>query len=359
MKKVTFFLMTLFLTFASASVYAQSDVDITPAKFKFATCDVGPFQYDQVCDHPEESNPPTNFAAAKSDEGGFVYIFSWGNVYSKDGIDSDATTYVRQMSNIVDLGGEVGKVWCMKGGDCPDEVFPYGIKPTIPYPTGGEVIGWLDHALYFGSKLNGNSYVSNQKYTGRLSITWRLCMTEGSYDDNANVFTATVRDYSGNGKTGPGSAAIAEIKANQADTEDPDTWCKQEVDFEFMGDDLNVPLYIKLAHGIEDVSNFALLIKEFKMTVNPTTPIKEWDAFTLTMDPPSSVKDELAFACNYTIEGDNLSINNLNGEQISLYNTLGATIASFKATQATETISLKEDGIFILKVGEKSFKVIK
>ena len=275
MKKVTFFLMTLF--FACASVYAQTDVDITPAKYKFATCNVGPFQYDQVCDHPEESNVPTFFSAAKSDEGGFVYLFSWGNIsVDQAGNDQGATTYVRQMSNIVNLGGEVGKVWCMKGHNCPDEVFPYGIKPT----TDPVWIGWMHQALYFGSKMNGSSYVSTQEYTGRLSITWRLCTAEDNYSTTDAIFDATVREYNGSDK--------AIIRASQADTKNSDTWCKQEVDFKFFGNDQNVPLYIKLSHGRNDPENFALLIKEFKITINPTTPIVEKETFTLSMGTPSS-----------------------------------------------------------------------
>lgn len=355
MKNFTLALVMLLLAFAGTTVYAQEDVDITPAKLKFATSDVGPFVYDQVCERNEESNAPNNFPAAKSDDGGFAYLFSWGNVWvDTDGNDKGATTYVRQMSNIVDLGGEVGKVWCMKGHDCSDDVFPYGIKPT----TEPIWVGWLHQAFYFGSKINGAAYKS-QKYTGRLSITWRVCLPEGEYSDKNGIFDAAVRDYSGNEKLQVGSQEKAILKTLQSDTEDADTWCKQEIDFEFNGDDQQVPLYIKFSHGRNDVEKFALLIKEMKITINPTTPIEKWNAFTLTMNPPTSVKDELAFACNYTIEGDNVVIDNLKGEQVSLYNTLGATITSFKATQSTENISLKENGMFILKVGEKSFKIVK
>ena len=47
----------------------------------------------------------------------------WGKFNVKNGIDQGNTPYMRTMSNIIDLGGEVGKVLCFKGHACTDEVF--------------------------------------------------------------------------------------------------------------------------------------------------------------------------------------------------------------------------------------------
>lgn len=348
MKKITLFLFVIFMV-AVSSVSAQLPIDITSTPFVFANRTVGPFVFDGICDHPEESNAPNNFTAAKSDNGGFTYLFGWGPTYAVDGVDKGNTPYIRQMSNIVDLGGEVGKVLCFKGHLCEDDVFPYGIKPAAA-PEGG--IGWPHMALYMGSKLKGSDYNAKTKYKARFSMTWRVCFPAEEYSETTGAFGIAVRDFSNNEK--------AVFKTASADTEDEDVWCKQEADFEFMGDNQNVPLYLKLSFDKITSLKGALLIKELKITVNPEGKAVPLEQITLAMNPPtSSIKDGFISSATYLIEGDNIVVSNLANEKIALYNTLGATVAELNATQSTETITVKENGIFILKVGDKSFKIVK
>ena len=73
----------------------------------------------------------------------------------------------------------------------------------------------------------------------------------------------------------------------------------------------------------------------------------------------SAIENQAISSYNYTITGNNLCINNLSGEKITVYSTSGALITSFTATQSTENILLTGNGVFIVQVGNENFKIIK
>lgn len=354
MKKITFSLLVLsMLTASTTATFAQDNINVTPAKFVFANQEVGPFIYDGVPADSYTTNATAMFADAKSDKGGYTYLMGWGLFYAKDGVDQGNTAYMRALGNIIDLGGEVGKVLCYKGHACTDDVFKYGKKPDASLLTAN--LEWPAMALYLGSKLNGSDY-QNKKYKARLSVTWRICLPADLYSDESNAFAIRMNDYSIN--TRPFNIGD-EMKAITAETEEDDTWCIQEADFEFNGDDQQVPLLIKFSFG-GDVTTSALLIKEIKVTVNPIGDPITLDHKILTMNPaPTAIQNQTVSSYNYSVTGNNLCIGNLSGEKITVYNTLGGMITSFTATQSTENILLMDNGIFIVQVGNERFKVSK
>lgn len=356
MKKITFFSMLISLAVANTT-FAQ--VDITPERFVFANQAVGPFVFDGVAAAEYTTNATAKNPIYKSDEGGYTYLMGWGTFYAKDGVDQGNTGYMRSMSNIVDLGGEVGKVLCFKGHACTDDVFKYGIKPAESQLVGD--IEWPAMALFLGYKMKGANY-ENKEYKARLSITWRICLPADDYSDEVQAFKINMNDYSINVK--PFNGIGNDLPALTYETEEADTWCTQEGDFTFNGDDEQVPLLIKFSFG-KYVTTGALLIKEIKVTINPTGDPILVKHQVLNMDPPTTpvpptaIENESVSSYSYTVVGNNLCINNLSGEKITVYNTLGATITSFTATQATENIPLMDKGIFIVQVGNERFKILK
>ncbi|MFR2069239.1 MAG: T9SS type A sorting domain-containing protein [Bacteroides nordii] len=352
MKKITLFSMLISLAFANTT-FAQENVDVTPSKFVFANQEVGPFVYDGVAEAQYTTNATAKNPVYKSDAGGYTYLMGWGKFNIKDGVDQGNTPYMRTMSNIIDLGGEVGKVLCFKGHACTDEVFKYGIKPDASQLVGD--IEWPAMALFLGSKINGTEY-QNKEYKARLSITWRICLPADEYSDDSKAFAIRMNDYSINTK--PFSSGD-ELIALTYETEDADTWCTQEDDFTFNGDAEQVPLLIKFSFD-KYVTTSALLIKEIKVTINPTGEPKLVEHKTLKMNPViSAIENQAISSYNYTITGNNLCINNLSGEKITVYSTSGALITSFTATQSTENILLTGNGVFIVQVGNENFKIIK
>ena len=353
MKKITLFSMLISLAITNTT-FAQDNVDVTPTKFVFANQEVGPFVYDGVAEAEYTTNATAKNPVYKSDAGGYTYLMGWGKFNVKNGIDQGNTPYMRTMSNIIDLGGEVGKVLCFKGHACTDEVFKYGIKPNASQLVGD--IEWPAMALFLGYKMNGANY-QNKEYKARLSITWRICLPADDYSDDSKAFAIRMNDYSINTK--PFNNYGDELLAYTYETEDADTWCTQEGDFTFNGDDEQVPLLIKFSFD-KFVTTSALLIKEIKITINPTGEPVTVAHKTLTMNPaPTAIHNQTVSSYNYSVTGNNLYISNLSGEKITVYNTLGAMITSFTATQSTENILLTDNGIFIVQVGNERFKVSK
>lgn len=351
MKKITFSLW-MFSMLAANTTFAQENIDVTPPKYVFANQEVGSYVFDGVPTASYTTNAPALFKDAKSDKGGYSYLMGWGLFYATDGVDQGNTAYMRAMSNIIDLGGEVGKVLCFKGHECTDDVFPYGKKPDASLLVAD--IEWPAIAFYLGSKIDGADY-ENKTYKARLSVTWRICLPAEDYADDVSAFTMRMNDYSINTK--PFAKIGDELNALTYETEEADTWCKQEADFEFNGDAEQVPLLIKFSFQ-KFLTSSALLIKEIKVTINPTGDPIEVEHMVLKMNP-TSIKEEHISSYNYSIAGNNLCINDLAGEKVTVFNTLGAIITSFTATQPTENILLPDSGVYIVQVGNERFKILK
>ena len=335
----------------STNLFAQEAVDVTPKKYQFATQEVGPFVYDGVASEAYTTNAKAQDLTYKSDEGGYTYLMGWGSFFQKDGVDQGNTGYMRSMSNIIDLGGEVGKVLCFKGHNCSDDVFAQGIKPEASELQGD--IEWPAIAMFLGSKINGQPYESKE-YKARLSITWRICLPAEEYSDEDDAFTIRMNDFSINTKPfGFGD----ELKAKSYETEEDNVWCKQEGDFTFFGDDEQVPLLIKFSFGRYTTFS-ALLIKEIKVTINPIGDPVNVEHITLSMDE-TSIDENIASKYNYTVNDNYLTINNLNGEDIMIFNAQGAMVKSMTATNETAEILLNEKGVYIVCVGNETFKINK
>lgn len=339
------------MSFAVSSLTAQS-IDITPQKFKFSEQPIGRFIYDGLPDKSYETNAPAKYAPAKTSEGGYTYLMGWGNFYAIDGVDKGNTEYMRAMTNIVDLGGEVGKVLCFKGHECGDDLFPYGIKPDASLLNGD--IEWPAIAFYLGNTIDGTPY-TKKNYKARFSITWRLVIPENEYSDEDDAFTLRINDYSINTK--PFTNVGDQLAALSYETEFENTWCTQEADFSFYGDEEQVPLLVKFSFG-KFTTRGTLLIKEMKVTLNPEGEPTLLAHQELNMAPTSIKELENIPSYNFFVEENNIVINHLSGEKIAVYNSQGMLIKQIEKASTNEVISIQEKGVYILQIDNKNYKVI-
>lgn len=352
MKKITLKIFALLLMACATTTLMAQAIDITPAKFKFASQPVGKFVYDGVPTKSYETNAPAKMQSAISADGGYSYLMGWGNFFAVNGVDKGNTSYMREMSNIIDLGGEVGKVLCFKGHACSDDVFAYGIKPDASLLTGD--LEWPSIAFYLGNTIKGEAF-AKQDYKARVSITWRLAIPEEEYSDETDAFTFRINDFSINTK--PFVGIGDQISALSYETEMADTWCTQEADFNFYGDEEQIPLLIKFSFG-KYTTMGALLIKELKVTLNPEGEPVTLKHQTLMMNPTSITEVTEGEKHDFHIDGNCIVMNNIAGENVALYNIQGAYVKAIKATQSTETLIVDKKGVYVLQIGNKNYKVI-
>lgn len=351
---------------ASTSLYAQSDVDMTSPRYKFAVQPVGTFQVDAVSDKNNTSNPANALPQAIDwyNDGFLILhgadaISSAANLLDMRAGNDEASPFskwIMESTQIVDLGGEVGKVFCIKG-DLADPVFPYGITPSecpedwgnaeYPYKT-----PWWHYTTYFDSKLQGAAFPAGV-HKARLSITWKVVTEE--YSDMEEAFTFVPKDYSNNHKTPDGSI----IKCMSADTEEETAWVKNEIDFEFTGDDQNIPLNIKWYFSDKIMRASAFLIKDLKLTFKPTGEPVAKEVLNYTMNPETSLNTNTVEEIVTVVKDGVLSISNLkDGDAVKVYSILGHKVADFTAVSSTEYVELGAKGIYVIKVGDKGFKVL-
>ena len=119
MKKFYFLAAAMLL---GAGAYAQTD--LTPDRFKFANQPEGEFTINYFF---KSANPTNGFpeALAGADDG-FVASGNGQFTNTAEYPDIALGTYLKKYVTIEDLGGEVGKVLCIKGSESTAE---YGAEP--------------------------------------------------------------------------------------------------------------------------------------------------------------------------------------------------------------------------------------
>ena len=97
----------LLASVALASLGAFAQRDITPARYQFASQPEGQYAFDEFI---TGANPTANYANA-------VEKFADGYIVANNGQfgNENVVSRFKSGTNIVDLGGEVGKVLCIKG----------------------------------------------------------------------------------------------------------------------------------------------------------------------------------------------------------------------------------------------------
>lgn len=132
---------TLLLSaFAFAAIGAMAQVDVTPGRYVFADQPVGLYKMDNVgnCEGGTAANPKANWERVVTDwNDGYVVV----NNGQMAAMDKPNTQWLQSGMNIVDLGGEVGKVLAMKGHG--SETFE-----GVPAADDNLTVGWYNLSWY-------------------------------------------------------------------------------------------------------------------------------------------------------------------------------------------------------------------
>ena len=341
----------------AASTMAQTDV--TPSRYVFSDLPVGPWVIDEAL---PGANPANAYAPAVDNfHDGYVII---NNGQFTSGLESYNAKVVQQGLSIIDLGGEVKKVLCMKG---KDSTFPYGIASQEDE---GLKIGWWNMS-FFTSSIN----VEKEK-TIRFSVIFKLI--ENQPDLTNGFITFDAYTFAGNNLYNPTSLRtiyksgdfIQRYEDDDSPVEDEngdyiyddDLWQKFEFDYQ-AGDEAGIPLRLMIAFSNQNTkfNNTTLLIKSITMTKDPSGDPENgkvkmsWDPTSVGIqDLKKGDIDEIRYVC----EGNKVTFLNLNeGERVNVCSVNGQLIMSFIANGNNNTVSLNE-GFYIVKAGSNVTKVI-
>lgn len=338
--------------FFAASISAQTDV--TPSRYVFSDLSVGSYAIDNAVN---SANPPIGYADAVDNFNNGYIIINNGS-WQTGQMDHANVKAITDAMSIVDLGGEVGKVFCMKG---KDSTFPYGTTASS-----GVNIGWWNMSFY-----TDKANVAKEEKV-RFSIVFKIIENNPDIINGSVAFDAYT--YQGDNLFNPTSKRTIHSSSNfiqrweddnspMEDEDgnymyDDDLWQKFEFDYQ-AGEANGIPLRFMMAFSNQSpkFNNSTLLIKSLTLIKGAQgEPVNE--ALRFKMDPSTTgiVENNVAEKAYYSIEGSNVTFHNLTvGDNAYVYTTDGRCIKSFVAG-VVNTISL-EKGLYFVKSGAQSLKV--
>ncbi len=337
------FLLTTALL-CGASMVAQ--VDLTPDRFNFANQEEGEFLINYW---RETANPVNGFQTAydEADNGFLLVAAAAGNVTEGTVAATDMAATIQKYTNIIDLGGTVGKVLCLKG---PSSTYQYGPDAD------GQWEGWFNY----------NFYVRVTGCEAPCTIRTRLVFSivgndQEAYDDVFSMYGSTWSNTA--------STAISGYFApDRFLMEDPDypgetyydedgyavydetKWMIYEFDHE-IGETTGIPTRLKMEIKNTYFAEACILIKELSFTMNPTGDPVEAEYVTYTPGSSSSVKD-MVIEESETFE--------VAGNEVTFYaagSVYGISGIKVGNAVAGETVTL-DRGIYVVKAGNKVQKMI-
>ncbi|MCK9508020.1 MAG: hypothetical protein M0Q54_06245 [Pigmentiphaga sp.] len=342
----------LLLAFIVASVVLFAEVDITPSRYIFANQPIGQYKADAA---NAGANPPAGWAdpVSKFDNGYFVLAGGPAVFTSLDAVQPAA---VQEGINIVDLGGEVGKVFVMRGKTST-------LNVGTPMGSG-----------YAGAWFNLNFYFDKNTAPVRENVRVRLVFS--IYE---NVISPTGSSlgkfYTQNSQnnTSPALADVPQVFPGddfQVTDEygdpvpndegeayyDPSKWMIYEFDAYVPEEDGN-PNRLKI-EILATAGNMTLFIKEIKFIKDPSGDpvVRE----IITLEPGVSglklmrnTYEKLQFTVQHnTVNLENVTVN----DPISVLNANGQLIRSMTAQGNQVTLQLNQ-GFYIIKAANKTAKV--
>lgn len=352
------------LLLMSAGLSAQTD--ITPSRYQFSNLAVGPYSLDK-------GYPGANPSASDPD---VVNNWNDGFTMALNGNIADLTSgqggILNSYFQILDMGGEVGKVLCMKGSD---STFPYGVAGDP-----GFWLGWWNLAFYtdpvatpsVAPLIDGglSEADATKQATVRLRIVFHI--HQNVISTTNKLFDILAYTYTGNHKKDEFGAldATQEFKSGDCTKEefnyetfeteyvyDDTKWIACEYDF-VAPEVAGVPLRFTLRMG-GNAKNTTLLIKEMTMTVNPTGDPIEKEELTLVSDPVVTAVNDLPQVdpLNYYVANGVLYLRDVEaGDKVTVFSIVGQTISSIVALGSEVNMPLAK-GIYIVQAGQKTAKI--
>lgn len=356
-----------------ASSFAQNE-NITPSKFFFSEKTVGNYK-DFVDKSVAGANPANQDADVKTyfaERNGFVCVsngqFANGLTFANDYVAKQDSNIMNAMQ-IVDLGGEVGKVFMLKGAN---STFEAGTAPsTMLAPT-----WWNLHLMTDPTKtptiksFNDQGLADSvQRATIRMKIVFHIhanakatTKTFGILGYNADGNTKkkadnTTLDYSPDFTSADfyDSFFDPDLEEN-IDTYNPNKWRIYEYDWYAKNAGTSPLRYSMLFGG--NMNTSTLLIKEISFTLHPTAPITPDNTYvTLTSGGSSSVKPTVATSLRVAARNGHLSVYDVKeGALIGIYNSAGQLVKQAVSEGSVTNIALSK-GFYIVKIGGRTSKV--
>lgn len=321
------------LLFSAAALLAVSNVnaqtDITPERFVFANQELGEYKIDYF---NAGSNPADDFqlASDNSDNGFFLLCAGAPNVgTSGEEAGTAMTKAIQSATTIIDLGGEIGNVFCSKG---TKSLYEEGAQ-NLPSET---FIGWYNYSFY----LPKTTTPQNGKV--RIRMVFNIVHNNQALENTlCNMYIAW------NGK------AVSDIYSgfkpsdfmNEDGSHDVTKW---EV-YEFDADVQTFPMRLKMEIQQNDWVNGAILIKEIKFIANPEgDPVQ--GEFVTYDSGTSNVAETILDQSAYSVNGNNVTFLQA-GEVFGLNGIKVATV------KAGETVQLNA-GFYIVRTNGQAAKLV-
>lgn len=321
------------LLFSAAALLAVSSVnaqtDITPERFVFSNQELGEYKIDYF---NKGGNTPVNWQMAidQSDEGLFVVAGAPGKLDPSEEIPTtNMGQSIQKLTTIVDLGGEIGKVLCMKG---QSSNYENGAE-NVP----GADIGWFNYNFY------------SPKSQTPVNAPVRIRLVFNCVHNDAENAGALFKMYS---STNQNNAGTAYDKFEPKDflkdgVYDPTKWEIFEIDVQ-VAEDGNPPrLKMEVQTGVW--ANGVILIKEIKFIANPEgEPVQ--GEFVTYDSGTSNVAETILDQSAYSVNGNNVTFLQA-GEVFGLNGIKVATV------KAGETVQLNA-GFYIVRTNGQASKLV-
>lgn len=330
------------------TVIAQTD--ITPSRYIFSNQPVGTFQVNAAI---AGANPVAGWTAPVADfNNGYVALSGGPAVFTS--LDAPQVVAIRQGLNIVDLGGQVGKVLVLRG-------------KTSTYPVGTKM-----GTGYDGAWFHLNFYLDKNNTPIAENIRVRLVFS--IYENEINRTTSAldkfyISTWQNAAAPNPQPSLFPSELFQTTDEAgdpvandegeafyDPTKWMVYEFDIkvpEVAGNPARLKMEIKSTAG-----NMTLFIKEIKFTKSPTgTPITgqiiKLTPTVTSVEKPKADANQLEFGVNAnTVK----LFNTKSGSKVTVYTSAGQQYKSFITTVDNASFNLN-NGLYIVKVEGKIAKI--
>lgn len=254
----------------AGSMFAQENVDLTPAYYKFANQSVGQYKIMQFFTGANIPAPCDNLIAESYNEGLFVVA---GGQFA-----NPAQPYAQDVqagTSIVDLGGEVGKVMCVNGFNSN-----YNATTGMDYAQCTGSLNWFNFNWFMdpnNTPTDGTAEAPNI----RVRVVMNICAN--ALDESANIVnSAYMVTNQGNvmpagSNTNEGvaitSGEFAEYDEDGEPVEDengnyvydPTKWLVYEWDT-YCPEDGGAPLRLKMEMNQGNLAGATVFIKEVSFT---------------------------------------------------------------------------------------------
>ncbi len=369
------FFTLLFISGLLFTTTLNAQTDITPARYQFSNLPKGAYSIDKA--YPGANPPASDADVVDNWNDGFITMLN-PNLSS---LTAGQGAILNSYFQIVDLGGTVGKVLCMKGSE---STYAYGDAGDA-----GFWLGWWNLAFYTDPDLTPSvvsmlpSGVTTETATdaqlqeAEAAATIRLRIVfhihQNTLSTTSKLFDILGYTYTGNHKqdTDGNIDATPEFKSGDFTSEefnwetyeteytyDDTKWIACEYDF-VAPENAGAPLRFTFRFG-DNAENTTLLIKELSMTLNPTGDPVESEVLTLETDGTTPVFDTIDEVSSLRYYVNNGVVNLMNvevGADVKVFSLTGQLVQSEKATDSNVELSLNP-GMYLVSVANNTVKVL-